>query len=154
MILEAGYVIKQEHMDRLLAQCVQRPGVHQVCMALKLLQIMPSAGIGVEAFLRGLGVLVQRNAPVQLLRMWLNLGLPRSAKPLQMLPHDYDDEEKALANQDLEDAVGVITDDEEDAHMAKRRSIYVTGAKARPELNGRYERNDDISAHGRPVYEK
>ena len=26
--------------------------------------------------------------------------------------------------------------------------------EARPEINGRYERSQDITAHGRPVYEK
>jgi len=97
---------------------------------------------------------VQRNAPVQLVRMWLNLGMPRSARALRDLPHDYDEEEKSMAIQDLEDALGVITDDEEDERGATRRTIFITGCKARPELNGRYERSEDITAHSRPVYEK
>eukprot|EP00927_Polykrikos_kofoidii_P045974 TRINITY_DN4013_c0_g3_i1.p1 TRINITY_DN4013_c0_g3~~TRINITY_DN4013_c0_g3_i1.p1 ORF type:complete len:1279 (+),score=261.33 TRINITY_DN4013_c0_g3_i1:76-3912(+) len=153
-ILEHGYEVPKKQLETLLAQSPQRPGVTQVCMSLKLLQIQPNATIGIEAFLRGLGVLVQRNAPVQLIRLWLNLGIPRGARALKSLPYDYDDEEKSLAMQELEDALGVITDDEEDEKGAQRRTIYVTGCKARPELNGRYERNDDISAHRRPVYEK
>lgn len=153
-ILERGFEIQQEHLERMLAQCVQRPGVVQACMTLKLVQICPSAMIGIEPFLRGLGVLVQRNAPVQLVRMWLNLGVPRSARALRDLPYDYDDEEKSLAAQELEDALGVITDDEEDEKGATRSVVFITGCKARPELNGRYERSNDLTAHGRPVYEK
>jgi len=153
-ILESGFFVKQEQLERMLAQCVQRPGVVQVCMTLKILQICPGATIGVEAFLRGLGVLVQRHAPVPLLRMWLNLGVPRDQRPLKDVPYDYDDEEKDLTYQELEDALGVITDDEEDEKGATRSVIYVTGAKARPELNGRYIRSEDISSHNRPVYEK
>lgn len=153
-ILERGYEVKPEQLEQMLAQGPQRPGVVQVCMTLKLMQISPNAVIGVEAFLRGLGVLVQRNAPVQLLRMWLNLGMPKGSRALKELPHDYDDEERSLAAEELEDALGVITDDEEDEKGATRRTIYVTGCKARPELNGRYERAEDLTAHGRPVYEK
>ena len=153
-ILEHGYNVKQDHMERQLAQCVQRPGVHQVAMCLKLLQIQRDSFIGIESFLRGLGVLVQRNAPVQVLRMWLNLGVPRGQKALRPLPHDYDDEEKGLAGQDLEDALGVITDDEEDEKGASRRTIYITDCRARPELNGRFEKSEDLTAFHRPVYEK
>mmetsp|Transcript_6214 Transcript_6214/g.13380 ORF Transcript_6214/g.13380 Transcript_6214/m.13380 type:complete len:1321 (+) Transcript_6214:150-4112(+) len=153
-ILERGYWVKQEHMERMLAQCVQRPGVNQVCMTLKLLQICTPAVIGMEAFLRGLGVLIQRNAPVQLVRMWLNLGMPKASKALRELPHDYDEDEKNMAAQEMEDALGVITDDEEDEKGATRRTIFVTGCKARPELNGKYDRAEDINAFGRPVYEK
>lgn len=154
MILEQGYEIQKDHMERMLAQCVQRPGINQVCMTLKMLQINPNGAIAVEPFLRGLGVLVQRNFPVQILRMWLNLGIPRDEKPLKDLPYDYDDEEKQLAAQELEDALGVITDDEEDSKGATRRSIFITGCKARPELNGKYERSEDLVSHRRPVYEK
>merc|ERR1740138_1958813 len=107
----------------MVAQCVQRPGVTQVCMTLKLLQILPEVRVGIEPFLRGLGVLVQRNAPVQLVRHWLNLGMPRASRPLQTLPYDYDEEEKG----------------------ATRRVIFVVGCKARPELNGKFVRNEDIS---------
>merc|ERR1712187_694285 len=154
MGLESGFFVKQEHIDRMLAQCVQRPGIHQVAMSLKLLQIIPNGHIGIEAFLRGLGMLMQRNAPVQLLRMWLNLGVPRGQRALKYLPHDYDDEEKGLAAQELEDALGVITDDEEDSKGASRRTLYLTDCKARPEINGRFERSEDLEAFGRPVYEK
>lgn len=153
-ILEMGFEIQKEQLGQMLAQSVQRPGVVQVCMTLKLIAIVPTAQIPIEGFLRGLGVLVQRNAPVQLVRMWLNLGLPRSARALRDLPYDYDEEEKQLAAQDMEDALGVITDDEEDEKGATRSTVYVTGCKARPELNGRYIRNEDITAHQRPVYEK
>jgi len=153
-ILERGYLVRKEHLEQMLSQCVQRPGVHQICMTLKLLQICPTAQIGMEPFLRGLGVLVQRHAPVQLVRMWLNLGMPQASKALKVLPYDYDEEERNLAAQEMEDALGVITDDEEDEKGASRSSIYITGCKARPELNGRYERSDDITAYGRPVYEK
>ncbi|CAE8641281.1 unnamed protein product, partial [Polarella glacialis] len=55
---------------------------------------------------------------------------------------------------ELEDALGVITDDEEDAKGAQRRTIFITGTKCRPELNGKFERAEDLRAHGRPVYEK
>ena len=75
-------------------------------MTVKLLQILPTAVIGVESFLRGLGVLVQRNAPVQLVRTWLNLALPRDARPLKEVPHDYDSEERGMAEQDLESQMG------------------------------------------------
>eukprot|EP00929_Paragymnodinium_shiwhaense_P020571 TRINITY_DN13670_c0_g1_i1.p1 TRINITY_DN13670_c0_g1~~TRINITY_DN13670_c0_g1_i1.p1 ORF type:complete len:1253 (-),score=306.35 TRINITY_DN13670_c0_g1_i1:91-3849(-) len=153
-ILERGFEVKQEHLERMLQQSVQRPGVQQVCMSLKILQILPNGQISIEAFLRGLGVLVQRNAPVQLIRLWLNLGMPRSSKALKVLPHDYDDEEKQMAWQDLDDALGVITDDEEDEKGATRRVIFITGCKARPELNGKYERSEEIQAYNRPVYEK
>merc|ERR1719265_1720953 len=98
-----GFELQKEHLERMLAQCVQRPGVTQVCMTLKLITMTPMATVGVEAFLRGLGVLVQRNAPVQLLRMYLNLGLPKGARALKPIPGDYDDEEKDLAAQELED---------------------------------------------------
>jgi len=153
-ILEMGYEVPKDLLGKMMAQVVQRPGVIQVCMSIKLLQILPSASIPVESFLRGLGVLVQRNAPVQLVRMWLNLALPRDARPLKELPHDYDPEEKGMAEQELEDSIGVITDDEEDEKGASRSTAFVTGCKARPELNGRYLRSEDISAYGRPVYEK
>jgi len=153
-VLERGFEFKKEHLEQMLAQSVQRPGVVQVCMTLQLVAISPTAAIGIEAFLRGLGVLVQRNAPVQLVRMWLNLGVPRGARALKDLPYDYDDEEKDLAAQELEDALGVITDDEEDARGATRSVIHFTCCKARPELNGRYERSEDMTAFGRPVYEK
>merc|ERR1719359_2351140 len=133
---------------------VQRPGVVQIAQSLQLMAINPVARIGIEAYLRGLGVLIQRNAPVQLVRMWLNMGMPGASRALQYLPYDYDDEEKELAAQDLEDAFGVITDDEEDEKGATRRVMFVTGCKARPEVNGRYERSEDIQAFRRPVYEK
>mmetsp|Transcript_30043 Transcript_30043/g.84639 ORF Transcript_30043/g.84639 Transcript_30043/m.84639 type:complete len:1295 (+) Transcript_30043:66-3950(+) len=153
-ILEQGFEVKKEQLERMLAQSVQRPGVVQVAMTLRLVSMSASASVGIEPFLRGLGVLVQRNAPVQLVRLWLNLGLPKAARALRDLPHDYDEEERNLAAQDLEDALGVITDDEEDERGATRSVIYVTGCKARPELNGRFERAEDMTAHGRPVYEK
>eukprot|EP00930_Biecheleria_cincta_P047369 TRINITY_DN32820_c0_g1_i1.p1 TRINITY_DN32820_c0_g1~~TRINITY_DN32820_c0_g1_i1.p1 ORF type:complete len:1307 (-),score=272.20 TRINITY_DN32820_c0_g1_i1:41-3961(-) len=154
MILERGYLLSEEHMGRMLAQCMQRPGMVQICMTMKLLQIVPTAMIPVEHFLRGLGVLVQRNFPVQILRMWLNLGCPKDQRSLRALPYDYDDDEKQLVAQDLEDSLGVITDDEDDRRGADRRVLAVCGAKARPELNGKYERSEDLMANDRPVYEK
>lgn len=153
-ILEHGFFVKKEHLEQMAAQSVQRPGVNQVTMTLKLFDICHTSTIGVEPFLRGLGVLVQRNAPVQLVRMWLNLGVPKASRALRELPYDYDDEEKQMAGEELEDALGVITDDEEDEKGATRRTIYITGCKVRPELNGRYDRNEEITAHRRPVYEK
>eukprot|EP00933_Yihiella_yeosuensis_P064240 TRINITY_DN6760_c0_g2_i1.p1 TRINITY_DN6760_c0_g2~~TRINITY_DN6760_c0_g2_i1.p1 ORF type:complete len:1314 (+),score=308.91 TRINITY_DN6760_c0_g2_i1:87-4028(+) len=154
MILEQGYEIPQEMLERMLSQCVTRPGIVQVCMALKLLQIHPNGHIAVEPFLRGLGVLVQRNFPVQIVRLWLNLGCPRDQKALKEIPYDYDDEEKELAEQELEDACGVITDDEGDSRGATRSTIWVLGSKARPELNGKFERSEDLMSNRRPVYEK
>ncbi|CAK9005681.1 unnamed protein product [Durusdinium trenchii] len=154
MILEMGFEIKQDQMGRMLAQCMQRPGIVQICMTIKLLQIAPNAMIPVEHFLRGLGVLVQRNFPVQILRTWLNMGCPRDQRSLRPLPYDYDEDEKRMVAQDLEDALGIITDDEEDRRGADRRVILVQDCKARPELNGKYERSSDLVAHGRPVFEK
>ena len=58
------------------------------------------------------------------------------------------------SRQDLEDSIGVITDDEEDEKGATRSTAFITQCKSRPELNGRYLRSEDISAYGRPVYEK
>jgi len=52
--------VPKELLEKMCAQVVQRPGVIQVCMTVKLLQILPTAVIGVESFLRGLGVLVLR----------------------------------------------------------------------------------------------
>ena len=111
MILEMGFELKEEQMGRMLAQCMQRPGIvgpsgilripnlhscnscprgadmHDnqaladcaapgsrskrcLCCLMKtstsaFLQV-PNASIPVEHFLRGLGVLVQRNFPVRL----------------------------------------------------------------------------------------
>merc|ERR1711972_784963 len=61
-VLERGFFVKKEHLEQMVAQRVQRPGVTQVCMSLKRVQICIGATIGMEPFLRGLGVLVQRNA--------------------------------------------------------------------------------------------
>ncbi|CAJ1351673.1 unnamed protein product [Effrenium voratum] len=154
MILEMGFEIKQDQMGRMLAQCMQRPGIVQICMTIKLLQISPNAVIPVEHFLRGLGMLVQRRFPAQILRMWLNMGCPRDQRSLRPLPYDYDEDEKRMVGQDLEDALGVITDDEEDRRGADRKVILVQECKARPELNGKYERSSDLMANGRPVFEK
>jgi len=154
MILEMGFSLTEEHMGRMLAQCMQRPGIVQICMTMKLLQIDPNAVIGVEYFLRGLGCLVQRNFPVQIMRMWLNLGCPKDQRSLRPLPYDYDDDEKLLVAQDMQDALGAITDDEEDKRGADRRVVLAVDCKARPELNGKYERSEDLRTHGRPVYEK
>jgi len=153
-ILERGFEVRKEQLEQMLVMAVQRPGVIQICQSLQLVAINPNSTIGVEAYLRGLGVLIQRSAPVQIVRMWLNLGMPRASRALPYLPHDYDDEEKELAAQDLDDAFGVITDDEADEKGASRRVMFVTSCKARPELNGRYERADDVTANRRPVYEK
>eukprot|EP00434_Breviolum_minutum_P040358 symbB.v1.2.035859.t1/scaffold4925.1/size32794/3 len=86
--------------------------------------------------------------------MWLNMGCPRDQRSLRPLPYDYDEDEKRMVGQDLEDALGIITDDEEDRKGADRRIILVQDCKARPELNGKYERSSDLMANGRPVFEK
>eukprot|EP00913_Durusdinium_trenchii_P009097 g8552.t1 len=126
-IAETKAAIRIDQMGRMLAQCMQRPGIVQICMTIKLLQIAwgpyrhaPNAMIPVEHFLRGLGVLVQRNFPVQILRTWLNMGCPRDQR----------------------------------AQLPICPPAAWKDCKARPELNGKYERSSDLVAHGRPVFEK
>lgn len=151
-MLEKGADIRDLHIDQLLEQAALRPGAVQFAMALGLVG-SSGATVGVEAFLRGLGALIQQGAPAQQVRLWLNLGLPRVSPALPLLPDGFDAQEKAEAERELEEAAANMTDDESRSNSAPS-IICFTGCLARPELNGRYQLSNEMTCHHKPVYEK
>lgn len=155
-ILEMGADVKDEHLQQMLEQAAMRPGAMQFAMVLGLVSASKSVKIGVEVFMRGLGALVQQGAPAQQIRLWLNLAIPRDSPALGPLPESFNREEQEEALRELEEASGVLTDDEEEAsrRAAPRSILCFGGSLVRPELNGRYQLNEGITSQHKPVYEK
>merc|ERR1719362_2807993 len=155
-IMEGGGEISSDSLQQLLEQVALRPGSMQFAIVLWLVSMRQSVTIGVEAFCRSLGSLVQQSAPAQLVRMWLNLAIPKTLRPLGLLPEGLDKEECAEADRGLEEAGGVLSEDEAEAsgRKAPKSVLCFTGSLVRPELNGRYRLCEDMTSYHKPVYHK
>lgn len=152
-IMQAGFEVSQDNFEKVMCLAARRPGVEIFCQLVQIIAITQMK-LSTLGYLRVMGILLQRQAPVQQIRLWLNLCLPPKGKPVKPLPIDYDEAEKKAAEAALDSQGATVSDEEDDGTQKAQKSIFFWECQGRKELIGLYSLCSDLTCHGRPVYER
>eukprot|EP00434_Breviolum_minutum_P018367 symbB.v1.2.016203.t1/scaffold1218.1/size131101/10 len=102
--------------------------------------------------------MIFRQALVPQIRAFLNVALPKDAKPVPVIPDGLTDAEADQLFREervvVEEADEELQSDDEDFGNQAPSAITMQRCRAHPELNGRYVLCLEFSAPGRPVYQK
>eukprot|EP00439_Symbiodinium_sp_Y106_P023607 s2968_g2.t2 len=174
-LLEGGLQCDPELMVSMLENAATFPGPELFAETLHCCVVAGGLRLTVEEFSKILGLLVFRGAPVPQIRAFLNVALPKAANPVPVIPAGLTDAEADQMFRDerecvVEDDSALLSEDEasrgedigfrlalrddEDRAGPPPSSVVLQRCRYKPELNGRYVLSLELSAPGRPVYQK
>eukprot|EP00930_Biecheleria_cincta_P078115 TRINITY_DN6550_c0_g1_i1.p1 TRINITY_DN6550_c0_g1~~TRINITY_DN6550_c0_g1_i1.p1 ORF type:complete len:1621 (-),score=390.88 TRINITY_DN6550_c0_g1_i1:199-4500(-) len=115
-----------------------------------------------DEFAKILGLMIFRSAPLPQIRVFLNTALPKGTNPIPAIPSGLTAEEaeqlfrddRAEVREDQDEPPAEDDEDDEEQQGHPPTAITMQKCKGRPALNGRYTICVELSAPGRPVYEK
>jgi len=163
-MIEHNEELPQESLRGMLENAAAKPGPD---LFTKTLQCCALAGIQLDpqSFTRLVGMMMSRETSHAQVRAVLNMALPKSARPIPLVPSDLSEEEVRAAFQDAElvQEDGELADEDmaEDAEWAPAINappvLEFRGCVAMPQLNGEFHALDampEVLHHSRPVYMK
>jgi len=149
-VLEGHNELPQNLLLQLLEIAASKPGAEQFAQVLTL---CAAAGfrVDIQGYAKVLGAMIQREAPVAQLRMFMNLLLPDGGNIVPLVPSDIPSEDVEAA---FEDEPDQQSGDEHDQVGDPPSEVELVRCAAHPEINGCYELDPELTSYGRPAYQR